>query len=251
MRNRGVIVVLLGLAALAFIAIEAARPPVSGPADVGTERAHDLFGQQLTTWIVCVGLAALATLALGMGDLVMGQHDKNETGPTYPPSMPDRDTDAMIDAEVNEGGPAAPIPRDTPVVRPGNQEILHVMSDTQPTMETCPAPDHIVHLPLGEEIGTATSTTLMKSEEFELLRLVIPAGKQIPAHRAPKEITVQCIEGHVSFEHDGHAIEMRPGDLLHLCPRENHAIRGIVDSSVLVTRLRPHAEELPETFPAS
>lgn len=245
------VVVFLGLATLAFIAIEGVRPPVSDPADLGTERAHDLVVQRLVTWIVFVGLAALATLALGIGDLVMGQRDKNKTGPTYPPSMPDRDTDAMIDAEVNEGGPAAPVPRDKPVVCPGNLEKRRIMSDTQPTMETCPAPDRVLHLPLGAEIATATSTTLMKSEGLELLRLVIPAGKQIPAHRAPKEITVQCIEGRVSFEHDGHAIEMRPGDLLHLCPQESHAIRGIVDSSVLVTRLRPHAEELPETFPVS
>jgi quercetin dioxygenase-like cupin family protein len=80
---------------------------------------------------------------------------------------------------------------------------------------------------------------------------VIPAGKEIPPHRAPGEITVQCIEGHVAFEDEGHTLDLYAGDLLYLCPQETHALKGVLDSTVLVTRLRPHADELPETFPSS
>ena len=123
------------------------------------------------------------------------------------------------------------------------------MSEEPPIVETCPAPDRVLHLPLGEAVGATTSATLLKSAGLELIRLVIPAGKQIAPHRAPGEITVHCIEGHVAFEHDGHAINLHAGDLLHLCPLEIHALKGIADSSVLVTRLRPHADELPEKFP--
>lgn len=124
------------------------------------------------------------------------------------------------------------------------------MSEESPTIETCPAPDRVLHLPIGEGLGAAKSATLLKSAGLDLIRLVIPAGKEIPPHRAPGEITVQCIEGHVAFEHEGRAIDLHAGDLLYLCPQEIHAIKGIVDSSVLVTRLRPHADELPEKFPA-
>ena len=118
-------------------------------------------------------------------------------------------------------------------------------------IETCPAPDRILRLPLGKTIRDAESETLMESDRLELIRLVIPAGKKIPPHRAPGDITVQCIEGRVAFEHDGHSLELRPGDLLHLCPQETHALEGIDDSSVLVTRLRPHADELPEKLTSS
>ncbi|MFM8413206.1 MAG: cupin domain-containing protein [Planctomycetota bacterium] len=114
--------------------------------------------------------------------------------------------------------------------------------------ETCPAPDRVLHLPLGEAVGGGRSSTLMSSPGLELIRLVIPAGTAIPAHRSPGELTVHCIEGHVAVEHDGHAIDLRPGDLLHLCPQEIHALRGLCDSSVLVTRLRPHGADLPETI---
>lgn len=162
----------------------------------------------------------------------------------------DGETAAMIDAEVNEGGRPSPIPSDTPAECAACQEVRADMNDHTPMLETCPAPDRILHLPLGDGVGTATSATLLKSAGLELIRLVIPAGKQIPPHRAPGEITVQCIEGHVAFERDGHTIELHAGDLLYLCPQELHAVKGLANSSVLVTRLRPHADELPETFPA-
>lgn len=123
------------------------------------------------------------------------------------------------------------------------------MSVEPVTMQVCPAPDRVIHLPLGEAVGAGSSTTLLKAFGLELIRLVIPAGTEIPPHRAAGEITVQCIEGHVAFEHDGHAVDLHAGDLLYVCPQETHALKGIVDSSVLVTRLRPHADELPETFP--
>jgi quercetin dioxygenase-like cupin family protein len=125
------------------------------------------------------------------------------------------------------------------------------MSQESPIIEACTAPDRVLHLPLGETFGAAASTTLLKSAGLDLIRLVIPAGKEIPPHRAPGEITVHCIEGHVAFEHDGSVLDLHAGDLLQLCPQETHALKGILDSTVLVTRLRPHADELPETFPAS
>lgn len=155
----------------------------------------------------------------------------------------------MIDAEVNEGGPPSPIPCDAPVEERGRQKENDFMSQESSIIKTCPAPDRVLHVPLGEAFGAAASTTLLKSAGLDLIRLVIPAGKEIPPHRVLGEITVHCIEGHVAFEHDGRAIDLRAGDLLHLCPQEIHALKGVLDSTVLVTRLRPHADELPETFP--
>lgn len=122
---------------------------------------------------------------------------------------------------------------------------------TRPTMiETCPAPDKVIHLPLGTAMSGAESTVLLKSDEVELIRLVVPAGKAVPPHRASGEITVQCLEGHIAFNHDGCEIELRAGDLLHLCPKEMHSLRGIADSSALVTLLRPRATDAPEVLPS-
>lgn len=148
---------------------------------------------------------------------------------------------AMIEAEVNEGGPPSSAPCDTPADVVGSRRSHASANETPPTIEVCPAPDRILHLPLGTAVKGARSMTVLKSAGLELIRLAIPAGKQIPPHRAPDEITVQCLEGHVACSHDGHELELRPGDLLHLCPKELHSLRGIADSSVLVTLLRPRA----------
>jgi quercetin dioxygenase-like cupin family protein len=148
---------------------------------------------------------------------------------------------AMIEAEVNEGGPPSSVPCDTPADVIRSRSSHASVTETPTTIEICPAPDRIRHLPLGPAVKGAKSMTVLKSAGLELIRLVIPAGKQIPPHRAPDEITVQCLEGHVAFNHDGHELELWPGDLLHLCPKELHSLKGVADSTVLVTLLRPRA----------
>lgn len=165
--------------------------------------------------------------------------------------MPESNGDvaAMIEAEVNEGGPPPPVPCDTPAEVVEFTNVHAAVNETPTTSEVCPAPDRILHLPLETAIRGARSTSLLKSAGLELIRLVIPAGKQIPPHRAPGEITVHCLEGRVAFSHEGRELELGPGDLVHLCPKEFHSLKGIADSSALVTLLRPRADEIPETFP--
>ena len=115
-------------------------------------------------------------------------------------------------------------------------------------LETCPTTGRIIHLPLGAAIPRTASATLLETNRLQLIRLVLPSGKEIPAHRVPAEVTVHVIEGHVSLLHDGSEVEMHPGDVLFLCPQELHSLRGLEDSTVLVTRLKPQVE-LPETLP--
>jgi quercetin dioxygenase-like cupin family protein len=53
--------------------------------------------------------------------------------------------------------------------------------------------------PLGSALAQARTSTLAKTKALEIIRLVIPAGKDIPGHKAQGEITVQCLEGRVAF----------------------------------------------------
>jgi quercetin dioxygenase-like cupin family protein len=114
-------------------------------------------------------------------------------------------------------------------------------------LETCPTTGRVIHVPLGDAMSGAKSATLLETNQLQLIRLVVPAGQEIPPHRVPAEVIVHLIEGHVSLVHDGCGAEMQPGDVLFLCPQELHSLRGIKDSTVLVTRLKPHAE-IPETM---
>src|SRR5690606_33496635 len=57
--------------------------------------------------------------------------------------------------------------------------------------------------PLGEGLKQAITTTLVKTDRLEVIRLVLAAGKEIAEHRAPGEITVQCLEGAIEFQAHG------------------------------------------------
>ena len=72
---------------------------------------------------------------------------------------------------------------------------------------------------------------------MQVIRLVVLAGKEVPAHNAPGEITVQCVEGRVAFTASGKTQELGPGQLVYLAARETHALRGVEDASLLVTIL--------------
>ncbi len=47
--------------------------------------------------------------------------------------------------------------------------------------------------PLGPALATARTTTLVKSKTLEILRLVVPAGKEIPTHEVSGEVVLQCL----------------------------------------------------------
>lgn len=104
--------------------------------------------------------------------------------------------------------------------------------------------------PLGGELTNSRTTTLVKTHDLEVLRLVIPAGKEIPPHKAPGEISVQCLDGRVAFTGAGTTQELSPGQLLFLSAADPHALKGLEDSSVLVTillgRVSPPASAPPQ-----
>ena len=91
--------------------------------------------------------------------------------------------------------------------------------------------------PLGSGVAGATKTSLFKTEALQVVRLLLPAGKEIAPHKASGEITVQCLEGRVCFTAGEGVRELTAGDLLYLPAGETHALRGIEDASLLVTRL--------------
>lgn len=91
--------------------------------------------------------------------------------------------------------------------------------------------------PLEAALTNAKTATLVKTKTLEVIRLVIPAGKEIPEHRAHGEITVQCLEGRVAFATGSSKRDLVAGQMLYLSSEELHSLHGLEDSSVLVTIL--------------
>jgi quercetin dioxygenase-like cupin family protein len=123
------------------------------------------------------------------------------------------------------------------------------------------APGEVVNLLLGDVLANTKTSTLFKTADLELIRLVLPAGKVIPTHKAPGEITVQCLEGRVLFSAAGKTQDLTACQLLYLAAEQPHAVQAIENSSLLVTMLLPKIQHHPkldavqeaseESFPAS
>jgi quercetin dioxygenase-like cupin family protein len=79
------------------------------------------------------------------------------------------------------------------------------------------------------------SHALFKSEQLELIRLVLPAGKGLPTHAVAGEITLQCLAGVVDFSVDGRTHTLRAGQLLHVRGGVPHALVGVEDAQALLT----------------
>lgn len=91
--------------------------------------------------------------------------------------------------------------------------------------------------PLGAALKESRTTVLAKTDSFEAIRIVLPAGKQLPPHRVEGDLTVQCLEGRIIFQADGADHELAQGQMLYLKGGTTHALRALEDASVLATIL--------------
>ena len=85
------------------------------------------------------------------------------------------------------------------------------------------------------ELGRAKTTALVKTSNFEIIRLCINASQEIPLHRTKGPITVQCLQGKVVFTIGDAENEMVPGDWLYLDGGQIHSLVGIENSALLLT----------------
>ena len=93
--------------------------------------------------------------------------------------------------------------------------------------------------PLGSALPSAHTKTLVRAEQVEVIRLVVPAGKEIEEHKAKGELVVQCLEGRVAFTALGKTQNLEAGKLLYLPTGEAHSVKGVEDASLLLTVLLP------------
>jgi quercetin dioxygenase-like cupin family protein len=76
---------------------------------------------------------------------------------------------------------------------------------------------------------------LIKSDELEVMRLVVPRGKTVDTHQVPGDITVQCLAGRAALITPEGELELHAGQLVYLAGGTPHAVRGLDDAWLLVT----------------
>lgn len=97
--------------------------------------------------------------------------------------------------------------------------------------------------PLGSDLLNTKTSALIKSANFEVIRMVLHVGKQVQEHRAKGEIIVQCLERLIELTLSGNKVKLGEGRLLHLKAEQPHALEAIEHSSVLLTLLLHSAQD--------
>ena len=76
---------------------------------------------------------------------------------------------------------------------------------------------------------------LFKSDDLELIRVVVAAGQELPVHAVAGEITLQCIEGSADVSCNAGVRRLAAGELIHLSGGDMHGVRGVQNASLLLT----------------
>jgi quercetin dioxygenase-like cupin family protein len=95
--------------------------------------------------------------------------------------------------------------------------------------------------PLGASLTEERTIALFKTDDLEVMRLILTVGKSMPPHKVAGEITIQCIEGKIDVTLDGESNVLEAGQLMYLARNVVHGVVAVEDASVLVTiaLLRP------------
>ena len=88
---------------------------------------------------------------------------------------------------------------------------------------------------LTEQFSETRTFAVFKTDQLEVMRLMVPAHKAVPSHQVKGEVTVQCLEGEVDLTADGKTQRMKAGQLVWLAGGVAHGLTAVRDSTLLVT----------------
>ncbi|MCC3155339.1 cupin domain-containing protein [Hymenobacter sp. BT770] len=83
------------------------------------------------------------------------------------------------------------------------------------------------------------SITLLKSEGLRILLLALQPGAQLKEHTAPGPISVQVVEGHVTFHTEQQTAELTEGQMVSLHAGIPHSVTAREESVFLLTIATP------------
>ena len=94
-------------------------------------------------------------------------------------------------------------------------------------------------VPLGAGTREAHTRALVKTDDFEAIRLVLGAGEELPPHQVSGRFTLHCLEGRVGLATSTESLELSANQWIYFDGGITHAVQAIEDSSLLLTILLP------------
>jgi quercetin dioxygenase-like cupin family protein len=89
--------------------------------------------------------------------------------------------------------------------------------------------------PFASQLAEQRTVALFKSDQIEVIRLVLATGKSMPTHRLAGEMTIQCLEGELDVVVYDERTLLRAGQLLFLHGDVPHSVTAGAPASALVT----------------
>lgn len=94
--------------------------------------------------------------------------------------------------------------------------------------------------PEGEDLSRSVTNALVKTGDFEAIRMVVPRGHEVCRnHQVDGPITVHCLKGRIAFTADGETHSVPASCWLFLPGKVPHTISGVEDSVLLLTIMFP------------
>ena len=93
----------------------------------------------------------------------------------------------------------------------------------------------IVVAPFGKSLPEQRTVALFKSDQLEVIRLVLAAGKSMPTHKVSGECTIHCVEGSLDVQVNGSNTVLTAGQLMFLLGDVPHSVTAREPASALVT----------------
>lgn len=98
------------------------------------------------------------------------------------------------------------------------------------------SPGEIVDLATwAQDVPDEKTKVIVKTDEMELVRLVLSAGKEFADHKVAGPCVIHCLTGEIECVAMGTTQVLAPGQLLYLMPGEQHSVKAVVNSVVLLT----------------
>lgn len=75
--------------------------------------------------------------------------------------------------------------------------------------------------PLGMPLDDTQSSMLLHDEQLKVIRLVLPAGKELPEHAVDSSITMYCLEGTIDVTARPQQLQDHARRRLHVFERQS------------------------------
>ena len=108
----------------------------------------------------------------------------------------------------------------------------------------------ILPLQLGPAATSQTTITVVKADDMELRRILMPPGEEIETQQMTGSLTVHCLEGKISVSAHDREQTLEKGQMIYLRANEPHSIKAIEQSAILITAHVPTTYTEPNQSPA-